>query len=171
MSSAASLTLASWADRLRPRGLHLLPQSHAVPVDVWLRRQGPLHDHEVLNLRARGIGVVLHVYDATDVTSLILRAECDCEAHRAAGAAHRPVLAPGATPRATATYDGAAARGWTGYEAGLLKVAEVAPIFEWLLSELDRAYATGRDGSVTQWLHDPGYNDADLPSTASASRS
>ena len=79
---------------LAPRGLTVLPQSHLVPVDVWLRdASGAL-----LHLTGRGTTLRLRAYDATDLTAVLLRSECDCRAHREAGAAHRVALRPGATP-------------------------------------------------------------------------
>ena len=129
----APLTFAQWSDRLRADGFVVLPQSHAVPVDLWLRRP----DGHVLHLRGRGTRLVLRLYEPSDLTTVLLRAECDCEAHRTAGAAGRPVLAPGATPLAETEYDGAAEAGWTGVAAGLLGVPEAAGLLVLLMSRLD----------------------------------
>lgn len=159
--------LAAWGRALLPRGLQVLPHSHAVPVDVWMRD----HRHDLLlHLRARGTRVTLRAYAGQDLATAILRAECDCAAHRAAGAAHRAVLVPGARPLAEAVYAGESEAGWTGIEAGLLRLDGAAALFELLLSRirvaLDRIpgdsaervsqpRAAGRDGSVTQALHEP----------------
>lgn len=159
--------LAAWARALLPRGLHVLPHSHAVPVDVWMRDQ---RRDLLLHLRARGTRVTLRAYAARDLATAILRAECDCAEHRAAGAAHRSVLVPGAVPLAEAVYAGESEAGWTGIEAGLLRLDGAAALFELLLGRLrvaldhttdvaadrsDQPRATGLDGSVTQALHEP----------------
>jgi hypothetical protein len=126
------LTFAEWTDRLRADGYVVLPQSHAVPVDLWVREPGG----RVLHLRARGTRLVLRAYQGCDFTTVLLRAECDCEAHRTAGAAGRLVLTPGARPLAEATYDGALEAGWTGVAAGLLGPAEAAGLFVLLSARL-----------------------------------
>lgn len=131
-SRPVPLTFADWTDRLRSQGLVVLSQSHAVPVDLWVREPSG----RVLHLRARGTRLVLRAYRSSDLTTVLLRSECDCEAHRAAGAAGRLVLTPGARPVAEAEYDGAAEEGWSGVDAGLLGVTEAAGIFALLLSRL-----------------------------------
>jgi hypothetical protein len=128
----APLTFGEWTDRLRADGFTVLPQSHAVPVDLWVREPGG----RVLHLRARGTRVLLRAYEGSAFTTVLLRAECDCAAHRAAGAAGRLVLAPGAQPLAEAEYDGAAEAGWSGVAAGLLRVEEAAGLFVLLLARL-----------------------------------
>jgi hypothetical protein len=144
-SRPAPLTFAEWCDRLRADGFAVLPQSHAVPVDLWLRQQ----DGRVLHLRARGTRLVLRGYERSDLTTVLLRAECDCEAHRAAGAAGRLVLTPGATPWAEAVYDGAAEVGWTGVAAGLIGAAEAAGILVLLLARLEDEGTRSRGGEST----------------------
>jgi hypothetical protein len=141
----APLTFAEWTGRLRADGFVVLPQSHAVPVDLWLRQP----DGRVLHLRARGTRLVLRVHEPSDLTTVLLRAECDCEAHRTAGAAGRLVLTPGATPSAEAVYDGAAEVGWTGVAAGLLGVADAAGILVLLLARL-RKEGTRREGGESR---------------------
>jgi hypothetical protein len=141
----APLTFAEWTDHLRSEGFAVLPQSHAVPVDLWLRAP----EDRVLHLRARGTRLVLRAFEASDFTTVLLRAECDCEAHRAAGAAGRLVLTPGAHPVAEAAYDGAAEAGWTGVAAGLLRVPEAAGLFVLLLARLgDDATESGAGAST-----------------------
>ena len=132
--SLSSLTFTAWTAALAERGLTVLPSSHAVPVQLWARdRSG------VLRFTAQGTRVRLRRYDASDLTGLILRAECDCEEHRTAGAARRTVLAPGATPLAEAVIEGREELGWTGLEAGLLDVATAAVLFDRLLADLAAA--------------------------------
>ena len=126
------LTFADWSEQLRSRGLLVLPQSHPVPVDLWVRDAAGA----VLHLRARGTRVVLRRYDASALATVLLRAECDCAEHRTAGAAGRVVLTPGAQPLAEAVHDGAREAGWTGVDAGRLRVPEAAELFDVLLPRL-----------------------------------
>ena len=125
-------TFSAWTAALRRRGFVVLPASHAVPVQLWLLTA----DGSALHLLARGTRLTLRRFAAHDLAALVLRSECDCEEHRAAGAAVRTVLAAGATPTAEAVFDGAARLGWRGYEAGLLDVATTAEVFEELLATL-----------------------------------
>ena len=132
------LTFATWTAALTARGYTVLPSSHAVPIELWLRTPR----NEVLHLRARGVRVTLRRYTAGALAGLILRSECDCEEHRTAGATTRTTLMPGSVPLAEAVYDGAAEAGWVGYEAGLLDVPSAAALFDSLLSELSDTKAT-----------------------------
>ena len=134
------LTLSAWTAALAERGLHVLPASHAVPVQLWARDSAG-----VLHFTARGTTVRLRRYAGNALTGLILRSECNCEAHRTAGAGQRTVLLPGAIPLAEVVYDGRAERGWTGIEAGLLDVAGAAILFDRLLMQL-----TGAEASAAQ---------------------
>lgn len=140
------LTFADWTDRLRAEGFVVLPQSHAVPVDLWLRAPGG----RVLHLRARGTRLVLRAYESSDFTTVLLRAECDCEAHRTPGASGRLVLTPGAQPLAEAAYDGAVEAGWTGVAAGLLGPADAAGLLVLLLARLvdDETRSGGGESTV-----------------------
>lgn len=130
-------TFSAWASSLTRRGFTVLPSSHGVPVELWLRApiDGPL-GNEMLHLRARGTRVTLRRYSAAALAGLILRSECDCEEHRTAGATTRTALVPGAQPLAEVVYDGAAEVGWAGYQAGLLDVPSASVLFERLLGEL-----------------------------------
>ena len=148
-SRSPSLSFRSWTERLRTAGLVVLPQSHAVPVDLWARDA----TGRVLHLRARGTRLVLRSYDPTDLTTVLLRAECDCAEHRTAGAAGRVVLTPGARPTAEAVYDGAAEAGWTGVAAGRLTAAEAAPLFEALLRRLVESATIPGAGTSTVHPH------------------
>ena len=130
-----NLTFATWVADLSARGHAVLAASHAVPIQLWLREPG---DHgTVLHFLARGTRVTLRRYAATDLTTLVLRAECDCPEHRTAGAGSRTVLTPGAVPVAEVVLDGARLFGWTGIEAGLLDIATAAELFEDLRGTLD----------------------------------
>lgn len=127
------LTFSTWTAALSARGWTVLSPSHAVPVQLWLLAPGT---SDVLHLLARGTRVVLRRYDASDLTSMILRSECDCAEHRTAGAGTRTVLAPGAVPVEEVVLEGSVAFGWTSYEAGLLDVPTAAGILESLLARL-----------------------------------
>ena len=131
-SSQTPSTFTAWVASLSARGHSVLAASHAVPIQLWLRHQ----DGSVLHFLARGTRVTLRQYGAADLTSLVLRSECDCEEHRTAGAGARTVLTPGAVPSAELVFDGAETLGWTGYEAGLLDVATAAGMFEEMSGEL-----------------------------------
>jgi hypothetical protein len=122
----------AWVGALSARGYSVLAASHAVPIQLWLRDD----DGTALHFLARGTSVTLRRYDASDLTSLVLRSECDCEEHRTAGAGSRTALNPGAVASGEVVFDGAAALGWTGYEAGLLDVATAAAMFDEMSAEL-----------------------------------
>ena len=135
----SSFTFASWTRALSARGFGVLPSSHAVPVSLWLRDgdadSGP-ENERVLHFAARGTRLRLAVYRPSDLTTLILRAACDCEEHRQAGATGRIVLNPGAAPLEVHELEGASVFGWTGHEAALLSLQDAAGIFESLLARL-----------------------------------
>lgn len=130
----SSALTSSWTDVLSSRGLRALPHSRFVPLDVWL--VDPRDPSQLLHLLARGTRVRLAAYDRSDLTTLLLRAECDCEEHRLAGASGRPALRPGVAPVVEAVYDGAERAGWTGVAAGLLRPDDAAPILDDLYVEL-----------------------------------
>ncbi len=126
------LTFTAWTATLAADGYTVLPSSHAVPVQLWLRDG----DGQVLHFLARGTRITLRSYRPSDLTGLILRSECDCAEHRTAGAAQRTVLVPGAVPLAESAVDGRRDFGWRGIEAGLLDVPSAAAILDRLLAEL-----------------------------------
>jgi len=134
------LTFPSWTRALSARGYAVLPSSHAVPVSLWLRDGDPVTGR-VLHLGARGTRLRLAVYRPSDLTTLILRAACDCAEHRQAGAAGRVVLNPGAEPLELHELDGASVFGWRGHEAALLPLQETAGIFESLLARVSQPAA------------------------------
>jgi hypothetical protein len=144
MQALPPLTFAGWTRALSARGYGVLPASHAVPVSLWLRdadpegglNEGPDDDGRVLHFAARGTRLRLAVYRPSDLTTLILRAACDCEEHRQAGATGRVVLNPGAEPVEVHELDGAKVFGWRGHEAALLPLHEAAGILESLLPRL-----------------------------------
>jgi len=127
------LTFATWTRALRARGYDVLPASHAVPVSLWL---GDSAGDRVLHFVARGTRLRLAVHHPTDLTTLLLRAACDCAEHRQAGATGRVVLNPGASPLEIHEIDGAEVFGWRGHEAALLSLQETAGLFESLLARV-----------------------------------
>jgi hypothetical protein len=142
-TSTHASAFAAWTSRLQRAGYAVLANSHAVPVELWLREPAGT----VLVLRARGTRVTLRRYAADSLTGLILRSECDCAAHRQAGGTRRTALTPGATPVEEAAYDGADELGWVGYQAGLLDVASASVLFDRLLQRLpDEPHAAILDG-------------------------
>ncbi len=136
MTSSSGLTFASWTRALTARGYAVLPTSHAVPVSLWLR-EGDAPDARVLHFSARGTRLRLAAYRASDLTTLLLRAACDCAEHRQAGARGRVVLNPGTVPVEEHVLDGAQVFGWRGHEAALLPLTEAAGILESLLPRLE----------------------------------
>lgn len=130
------LTFTRWTRALSVRGYGVLPSSHAVPVSLWLTDTDPGGGDRVLHFGARGTRLRLAVYRPSDLTTLILRAACDCAEHRQAGATGRVVLNPGAVPVEVHELDGAAVFGWRGHEAALLPLQEAAGILESLLARL-----------------------------------
>jgi hypothetical protein len=132
------LTFPSWTRALTARGFAVLPSSHAVPVSLWLRDGDPI-DGRVLHFAARGTRLRLVAYRPGDLTTLLLRAACDCAEHRQAGAAGRVALNPGAEPLEVHELDGATLFGWRGHEAALLPLHEAAGILESLLPRLSDA--------------------------------
>ena len=131
----SSFDFTRWTRALAARGFVVLPSSHAVPLSLWLR-DGDAMDGRVLHFEARGTRLRLDVFLPSDLTTLILRAACDCEEHRQAGATGRIVLNPGAAAVETHQLDGASVFGWRGHEAALLPLQDAAGIFESLLARV-----------------------------------
>ena len=138
MQALPPLTFAGWTRALSARGYGVLPSSHAVPVSLWLR-DDEAEESRVLHFAARGTRLRLAVHRPSDLTTLILRAACDCEEHRQAGATGRVVLNPGAEPLEVHELDGAKVFGWRGHEAALLPLQEAAGVLESLLPRLTSA--------------------------------
>ena len=101
MQALPPLTFAGWTRALTARGYDVLPASHAVPVSLWLRddsdRRRPARAGCCTSPPAAP-GCASPSYRPTDLTTLMLRAACDCAEHRQAGATGRVVLNPGAEP-------------------------------------------------------------------------
>ncbi len=147
MQALPPFTLASWTRALSARGYGVLTASHAVPVSLWLRDDSPepgadrgAGDGRVLHYSARGTRLRLAAYRPSDLTTLILRAACDCAEHRQAGATGRVALNPGAEPLEVHELDGARVFGWRGHEAALLPLQETAGILESLLPRLSATH-------------------------------
>ncbi len=132
------LTFAGWTRALSARGYGVLPASHAVPVSLWLRDEAA-DGSRVLHFSARGTRLRLAAYRPADLTTLLLRAACDCEEHRQAGATGRVALNPGAEPLEVHELDGGRVFGWVGHEAALLPLQEAAGVLESLLPRLTSA--------------------------------
>ena len=129
------MTWAGWTRALTARGYDVLPPSHAVPVSLWLR-EGTAADDRVLHFSARGTRLRLATYRPSDLTTLLLRAACDCAEHRQAGATGRVVLNAGAVALEVHELDGSEVFGWSGHEAALLTLQETAGLFESLVARL-----------------------------------
>ena len=138
MQALPPLTFAGWTRALSARGYGVLPASHAVPVSLWLR-DDDADGGRVLHFSARGTRLRLAAYRPSDLTTLILRAACDCEEHRQAGATGRVSLNPGAEPLEVHELDGARVFGWRGHEAAVLPLQKAAGVLESLLPRLTPA--------------------------------
>lgn len=131
------LTFAGWTRALQSRGYDVLAASHAVPVSLWLVEPAVAgRASRVLHFSARGTRLRLAAYRSTDLTTLLLRAACDCADHRQAGATGRVVLNPGTEPSESHEIDGSSVFGWRGHEAASLTLAESAGFLESLLTRL-----------------------------------
>jgi hypothetical protein len=138
------MTLTDWIDELARRGISVLPPTTAVPVELY----AALPDGRGLHFRCRGTQVTLRIFAPQSVrlavpvrestpTELPLLTEVWLPLAGAQVVERgrvRVVLA--GDPVASATVDGAQRFGWSGYEAGLLRVPEVQPLFEELLAAL-----------------------------------
>jgi hypothetical protein len=138
------MTLTDWIDELARRGISVLPPTTAVPVELY----AALPDGRGLHFRCRGTQVTLRIFAPESVrlavpvrestpTELPLLTEvwlplAGAQVVERGGV--RVVLA--GDPVASAAVDGVQRFGWSGYEAGLLRVAEAQPLFEELLAAL-----------------------------------
>jgi len=130
------MDFSAWTRALSSRGLTVVPPSHPVPITLWILRStgGALH------FSCRGTRVALSAYDDSAIvfTRRVATCGCGCGRYvRNVEAPPRMTVRPGARPVRVARFDGAEHLGWTGYEAGLLGVAEGAALFERLLAELE----------------------------------
>lgn len=144
LDSREPFTFTEWLAALAREGHRVLAGSHAVPVRLWLQTV----DGAVLHFLARGTRLTLREHRAADLTAMVLRSECDCEEHRTAGAGVRTVLRPGATPTASAVFDGARELGWTSVEAGFVDVAFAAEVLTALMTEIGRDVGRSAPGSA-----------------------
>ena len=130
------MDFASWTRALSSRGLTVVPPSHPVPITLWILRStgGALH------FVCRGTRATLSAYADSDIAFDRRIPACGCGCGRLARDADVPprlTVRPGARPIEVARFDGAERLGWTGYEAGLLGVADGAILFDRLLGELE----------------------------------
>jgi hypothetical protein len=129
------MDFASWARALSARGLQVVPPSHQVPVMLWAL----LPDGGALHFQCRGTTVTLSTYAESALVLVEPEPVCGCGCGMIAKAPRAPprlALRDSARPDQTAIFDGAAERGWRTVEAGRLRVAEAAEIFEDLLARL-----------------------------------
>jgi hypothetical protein len=135
-----------WTARLRAQGWRICPSSTGVPVDL----RGLLPDGRGFHLSCRGVRVHLAVYRPgracwhVPVVADISRPEeaiSEWEHRPLDGVGDPPpgtqLVFDGPAPDSHAVWDGARERGWTSYEAGLLRPAEAAAHFTSLLTMLE----------------------------------
>jgi hypothetical protein len=123
------MDISAFADLLASRGLRLLPGSYAVPVDVMVE----LPDGTVAHFTARGTTITLALHAKSALQSMVIPPECGCGQHHEPVGPTRTALRAGAVPLTERTIDGELAFGWTGHEAGLLRLADAAAYFFGLL--------------------------------------
>jgi hypothetical protein len=141
------MTLTDWTADLTARGITVLPPTTAVPVELY----AVLPDGRGLHFRCRGTQAVLSVFAAESVriavpvheatpTELPLLTEVWLPLTGLTGAQvseHQPVrVILSGRPSAATAVDGRERFGWSGYEAGLLRVRDAQPLFEELLARL-----------------------------------
>ena len=124
------MNVSAFADLLASRGLRLIPGSYAVPVDVLVE----LTDGTVAHFTARGTTITLALYAPSALQALVIPPDCGCGQHHEPIGPTRTALRAGAVPLAERTIDGELAFGWTGHEAGLLRLADAATHFFELLA-------------------------------------
>lgn len=134
------MDLAAFSSLLVARGQRLLPGSYAVPVDVLVA----LPDGAVARFTARGTTIRLALFDAGAVSSIELATECGCGQHHESAGPVRTWLRGGAVPVRERVIDGRAAFGWTGHEAGLLRLADAVPYYFELLDMIGLEPLVGR---------------------------
>jgi hypothetical protein len=135
------MDISAFADLLAARGLRLLPGSYAVPVDVLVQ----LPDGAVARFTARGTTIRLAVHAPDSLSSIVIAPECGCGKHHDLVGPARTALRAGAVPLIERSIDGEVAFGWTGHEAGLLRLADAATYFFELLdmAEVDAPALAG----------------------------
>lgn len=133
------MDFATWTRVLSGRGLQVVPPSHPVPVVLWALRQGRDQPNGLLHFRCQGRTVTLVEYAESAIVLAEPASMCGCGCGltaRLPESTPRLTLRPDAEPSRSVRFDGAAERGWVGYEAGLLRVSEAAELFDRLLAEL-----------------------------------
>ncbi|MCK9893130.1 hypothetical protein [Frankia sp. AgB32] len=144
------MSFKAWMTRLRADGHLVCPASSAVPVDVRSVRR----DGVGLHFRCRGTAVRLAAYrPGRTAWQVCVRDEAWCPEEELQLWAHRPLESsppptgarlafPGAQPDQVIVIDGAKAYGWTSHEAGLLRPADAAALFDRLAADLAIGDAT-----------------------------
>jgi len=123
------MNITAFADLLAVHDLRLLPGTHAVPVEVLAARS----DGTVLHFTARGTTIRLALYAPDAVTSIEIPTDCGCGKHHGPAGPVRNTLRAGAVPLTERVIDGELEFGWTGHEAGLLRLADATSYFFHLL--------------------------------------
>ncbi|MDX6259681.1 MAG: hypothetical protein QOH84_1369 [Kribbellaceae bacterium] len=123
------MNLSALSDLLAARGLRLLPGSHAVPVELLVQ----LPDATIARFTARGTTLRLRHYFPDALRSIVIAAECGCGDHHPQTGPDRVTLSAFATPLSEHVLDGELVFGWTGYEAGSLRLPDALPHFFTLL--------------------------------------
>jgi hypothetical protein len=126
------MNLQAFAQLLASRGLHLLPGSHAVPVELLVQ----LPDATVARFTARGTTLRMSRYSPDALTAITIAAECGCGDHHPQTGPSRVTLSQYAVPFDERTIDGELVFGWQSHEAGLLRLTDAATHFFTLLDEL-----------------------------------
>lgn len=127
------MDLAAVSSLLVARGQRLLPGSHAVPVELLVA----LPDDAVARFTARGTSIRLSLFAADAVSSIELATECGCNQHHESAGPARTWLRGDAVPVLERVIDGRTAFGWTGHEAGLLRLADAVPYYFELLGMVE----------------------------------
>ncbi len=138
------MSFKAWMNRLRADGHLVCPTSSAVPVDVRSVRQ----DGVGLHFRCRGTAVRLAAYrPGRTAWQVSVHDEAWCPEEALQLWSHRPLESPpppsgarlafpGGQPDQVIVLDGARTYGWTSHEAGLLRPADAAPLFDRLAADL-----------------------------------
>ncbi|HZO63403.1 MAG TPA: hypothetical protein VFB74_00240 [Kribbellaceae bacterium] len=129
MNVSAS-NISVFAELLAVHDVRLLPGSYAVPVDVL----AGLPDGSVAHFIARGTTIRLALYAPDALTSVVIATQCGCGQHHEPAGPRRMTIRADAIPLVVRAIDGRSAFGWTGHEAGMLRLSDAAPYFFDLLS-------------------------------------
>jgi hypothetical protein len=143
-----AVSFKAWMNRLRAEGYLVCPGSSAVPVDVRSVRR----DGVGLHFRCRGTAVRLDAYrPGRTAWQVAVRDEAWCPEESLQLWVHRPLDVSPAPAGALLAFpgddgpdqqiivDGAKAWGWSRHEAGLLRPAAAADLFDRLLVALAAA--------------------------------